>query len=805
MKTASWLLLILANLATVVSAVDVLPGTQPLTWDGDIPLRMVDDLHTFADRETAASIERRARHWNRNFSSREAYEKSIAPNRLRLSKYLGVELHEPWTREDKERELLQRRGIGYIAESPRVLSETNSHRITIERFPVAPNLETVLLRAVASGFPSSNPCVIVLLDPAESIDQLLAWRDGQSVATTPIAPLQPPQRNTVAPLVQQLLARRCDVHVLRLLGREDRESIAGGGLRPTNQPHREFVYRQAFEMGRHVLGYELQAVLGIVDQVHRPQPREFGDRSGTEHISVIGYGEGGLLALLAGALDSRIDAVGVSGYFGPREGLAGEPIYRNIWGILDEFGDAELAAMIAPRKLIVEAAMPPVIPGPPPAEEKRKGAAPGAVPRFSVAKVKAELARAQQLIRSTDPAWDFVRLCVGGDEDGGGFGDKFLAALAGSPPAEQIRPQGYGGLDGNEVERFLFDQMVRHTQALVRESEYVRKEWWKNADRTSRDPEKWQASCEPYRKHLYDEVLGRFDHKKLPPNARTRKIYDESTYTGYEVVLDVFSNESEHIGVWAYGILLVPKNIPPGERRPVVVCQHGLEGRPQDTIEADVPGERFYHQFAAKLAERGFITFSPQNPYIGKDHFRQLVRKLWPLKKTLWSFIVPQHEQITDWLASLEFVDPARIGFYGLSYGGKTAMRVPALVDRYCLSICSGDFNEWIRKITSVRDPFSYMGTHEYEIMEFDLGHTFNYAEMAGLIAPRPFMVERGHRDGVGIDEWVAYEYAKVQLLYADLKIPERTEIEYFDGPHTIHGVGTFDFLHRHLNWPAPK
>ena len=52
--------------------------------------------------------------------------------------------------------------------------------------------------------------------------------------------------------------------------------------------------------------------------------------------------------------------------------------------------------------------------------------------------------------------------------------------------------------------------------------------------------------------------------------------------------------------------------------------------------------------------------------------------------------------------------------------------------------------------------------------------------EMAGLIAPRPFMVERGHRDGVGIDEWVAYEFAKVKLLYVDLKIPELAQIEYF-------------------------
>ena len=149
------------------------------------------------------------------------------------------------------------------------------------------------------------------------------------------------------------------------------------------------------------------------------------------------------------------------------------------------------------------------------------------------------------------------------------------------------------------------------------------------------------------------------------------------------------------------------------------------------------------------------------------------------------------------------FVDPARIGFYGLSYGGKTAMRVPAiLVDRYALSICSADFDEWIWKNTSITDRYSYVFTGEYEMFEFDLGNTFNYAEMAALIAPRPFMVERGHHDGVAPDEQVAYEYAKVRRRYAELGIPDRTTIEFFLGPHQIHAVETFNFLHKHLNWP---
>lgn len=131
-------------------------------------------------------------------------------------------------------------------------------------------------------------------------------------------------------------------------------------------------------------------------------------------------------------------------------------------------------------------------------------------------------------------------------------------------------------------------------------------------------------------------------------------------------------------------------------------------------------------------------------------------------------------------------------------------MRLPALLDRYCLSISSGDFNEPVFKIAATEWPRSYMYAPDYEMPEFNFGMTFSYAEMAAMIAPRPFMVERGHRDGVADDEWAAFEYAKVKRLYDELGIGDRTEIEYFNGGHTIHGVGTFEFLHRHLNWPKP-
>ena len=180
--------------------------------------------------------------------------------------------------------------------------------------------------------------------------------------------------------------------------------------------------------------------------------------------------------------------------------------------------------------------------------------------------------------------------------------------------------------------------------------------------------------------------------------------------------------------------------------------QHGRNGVPRDTIDR----ENSYYRIGADLAERGFVVFAPHNLYRGEDRYRWLDRKANAVKATLFSFILGQHDRILAWLGSLPFVDAARIGFYGKSYGGETAVRIPALLDGYALSICSGDFNQWTRKVAATDLPFSFMRTIEWEMPYWNLGHTFDYAEMAYLMIPRPFMVERGHHDRVSRDPWVA-------------------------------------------------
>jgi hypothetical protein len=273
-------------------------------------------------------------------------------------------------------------------------------------------------------------------------------------------------------------------------------------------------------------------------------------------------------------------------------------------------------------------------------------------------------------------------------------------------------------------------------------------------------------------------------------SLKSRKIYDEPKWVGYEVTFDVIPD------IFVWGHLLLPRYMKPGEKRPVMVVMHGGGGVPSVVIDRD---NKTYKGLASQLADLGYIVFAPHFPWRQGHEYRDLQRKANPVGLTVFSLKLLQHERMLDWLTAQPWVDADKIGLYGLSWGGKVAMRMPALLDRYSLSICSGDFNEWIWKNATTDWYNSYMFVPEYEMFDFNLGNTFGYAEMAAMIAPRAFMVERGHNDGVGIDEWVAFEYAKVRRLYDKLSIPQMTEIEFFNGTHEIHAVGTFKFIEKHF------
>lgn len=773
---------------------EVMPGTKPLTLEGDLSVLMMDGAHRFIERKITESTGYRTKYWNRNLASSEAYEVSIEPNRKRFMKYIGVEdkkelfiSHRIGLDEGRPAVYMQKLSVD---NDPEVVAENTKYRVYQVRWPVIDGIfgEGLLLQ------PKTEPVanIIAIPDADQTPEQLAGLSPGIPVESQ---------------FARLLAGNGFQVLIPVLISR----TYINKG-KPEQMTYRERVYRQSFHMGKHIIGYEVQKVISAID---------WFKQSGNKNLKtgVVGYGEGGLISFYSAAVDKRIDAVLVSGYFDSRQKTWDEPLYRNVWALLTEFGDAEIASLIAPRPMVIEySVMPEITEG---VEQFMKK--PSQVNGFPFTGYKGKLetplfnevqTEFNRIDELTKPGFQQKYLISGQNNKPVSFGsEKALAKFSlllgidsQLTTSKEILIDKRASFKPDDRQLRQVKEIEDHVQLLVRVSdqdrnsfflykvmpEFGKRGWSTKPYHPYYLPERFIEKGKEYRTYFNEEILGRFDDPMLPPDTRTRKIYDKDRWTGYEVVMDVYPD------LFAWGIILIPKDIKPGEKRPVVVCQHGRSGLPKNMVEGNLTA---YNDVAAKLADQGFIVYAPHNLYRGEDRYRWLNRKANTVKKTLFSFIISQHDQTLKWLGTLPFVDKNRIAFYGLSYGGETAMRVPAVLESYCLSICSGDFGDWTRKVT---DTYStgFVNSIEWEMSYFNMGSTFSYAEMSYLIFPRPFMVERGHDDMVEPGEWVASEYGKVKYLYDQFNLGDRTAIEYFNGGHSMRCEGTFDFLHKHLNWP---
>ncbi|MFM8583314.1 MAG: hypothetical protein ACKOFW_17735, partial [Planctomycetaceae bacterium] len=343
------------------NAADPLPGTRLLDMQSPLDEVMVDGIDRFALRAITEAGQARSKLWNRDYTNHAAYEHSVAANRDRLRVTLGV-----------VDQRVAATGLELLATATRdeVAGRSPLFVARAVRWPVLDGVtaEGLLLDPIHP--PVAR--VVALPDADWSPEQFSGLSEG-------LAPAQQ--------LARRLVENGCQVLVPMVVNRE--QTFSGhSDVRFTNQPHREFIYRQAFEMGRHIIGYEVQKVLAGVDEFIRLNEQTQNELP----IGVAGIGEGGLLAQYSSAVDTRISATWVGGYFGPRDHLWEEPIYRNVWALLREFGDSDLASLIAPRGLIIEAGRAPEVSGPPnPLAGRGGGAAPGRIVSPAAADVQVEV------------------------------------------------------------------------------------------------------------------------------------------------------------------------------------------------------------------------------------------------------------------------------------------------------------------------------------------------------------------------------------------------------------------------------
>jgi dipeptidyl-peptidase-4 len=191
-------------------------------------------------------------------------------------------------------------------------------------------------------------------------------------------------------------------------------------------------------------------------------------------------------------------------------------------------------------------------------------------------------------------------------------------------------------------------------------------------------------------------------------------------------------------GQTLYYQLLKPKRLEPGKRYPVIVDVYGGPG--VQRVRRAWGGyprtnEGFFRQY---LVQHGYVVFTLDNRGSG---FRG-VRFETALYRHMASVEVEDQVTGVQFLKSLPFVDPARIGVFGWSYGGYMAlmcmMQAPA---EFTAGVSGAPVTDW--RLYDTHYTERYMGKPDDNVAGYTAGNVLTYGEkLSG-----PLLVMHGMAD----------------------------------------------------------
>ncbi len=317
----------------------------------------------------------------------------------------------------------------------------------------------------------------------------------------------------------------------------------------------------------------------------------------------------------------------------------------------------------------------------------------------------------------------------------------------------------------------------------------------------------WQKSA----RAALVEKLGFLDTPRVPLDPRTIHRVDRGAYVRHQIVI----RTSRHSELPLY--LLVPKNIPRGGKRPCVLALAGhgygakdLVGLWEDGSERLSP-DGYHKDFATQLALRGFVVAAPEISCFGERQFsnenfrangmngscHNIGTWAMMLGKSVAGVRVMDGLRVIDYLTEQKFIDATNIGVMGISGGGMHAFFSAAVDPRIKAAVISGYFCNWRHSILSI-----FHCTCNFVPGLLELGEL---SDLAGLIAPRPVMVEHGIRDDIFPIARVKETVAKASRAWKAFGVNETIATDYFEGRHRINGPAAYDFLAKHLHLERSK
>jgi len=279
------------------------------------------------------------------------------------------------------------------------------------------------------------------------------------------------------------------------------------------------------------------------------------------------------------------------------------------------------------------------------------------------------------------------------------------------------------------------------------------------------------------------------------------KILEEVRRDGFKR-LKIEYTADENFKAPAY--ILVPDNAAAKNAAVIALTGHGygvadIVGLTEHGHEKD--GDPGYQKnFAVELVKRGFIVAAPELLGFGelmlapnKRHLQagnscfMLTTQLQLYGKTMAGLRVWQSVRMLDYLIGRGDVDPERIGAMGISGGGLASSFFAAYDKRVKACVVSGYLCTYKDSIMSIYHCVDNFPTGILKCGEM--------ADLFGLIAPRPLLIESGVSDDIFPIDGVKSSYARIEALYDRLGAKDKTDIDIFDGAHQISGAKAYDFL----------
>jgi hypothetical protein len=237
-------------------------------------------------------------------------------------------------------------------------------------------------------------------------------------------------------------------------------------------------------------------------------------------------------------------------------------------------------------------------------------------------------------------------------------------------------------------------------------------------------------------------------------------------------------------------VLAVPKEVA-GRRLSAVVCigGHGsnkfsvyTNGKAFGPRTADTSdGSPIYKGFASELTRRGYVTIST---CVSQHEVREQGRTL--MGERLWDLM-----RCVSCLETLPEVDKSRIGCAGLSLGGEMAMWLAAMDPR----IKAADSSGWLTNMDQLESNHCLCWKYD------GLRELVDWADVFGLIAPRPLLCENGRREGpLSFDPAIAEKVmAEIRPIYAAFDKAANVSLDVHAGGHEIDLPVLLKFFDEHL------